>query len=198
MSRSPIAPILALAALLGAEAAQAQQQACVKSADLSDAVVYAMPIAFDATRTTCANRLSRSGFIATRGEAYIAQFRAGQERAWPGALRLLKTYMAQPDNAGADGGMDVGAMLSGMPDEALRPFVDALVGQLIAEEIKGDSCGKIERGLELVSPLPVENVGGLVAFLAELTDLKNPPICGTAAATAAAKTGQAAAGTQRK
>lgn len=197
MSRSPIAPVLALAALLGSQAAQAQQQACVKPADLSDAVVYAMPIAFDATRTACANRLPRSGFIATRGEAYIAKFRAGQDRAWPGALRLLKTNMAEPENAAADGGMDVGAMLSDMPPEALRPFVDALVGQLIAEEIKGDSCGKIERGLELVSPLPVENVGGLVAFLAELTDLKNPPICGTATATAAAKTGQAA-GTQRK
>jgi hypothetical protein len=181
MTHRLMAPVLALAALASAQAAQAQQQACVQPADLSDAVVYAMPIAFDATRTACANRLTRNGFVATRGEAYIAQFRAGQERAWPGALRLLKTYMAEPGKAG-ESGMDVGAMLSGMPPETLRPFVDALVGQMIAEEIKGESCGKIERGLELVSPLPAENMGGLIAFLAELTDLKNPPICGTAAA----------------
>lgn len=184
MTHRMIAPALALAALVTAQTAHAQQQACVSSADLSDAVVYAMPIAFDAARTACANRLSRSGFVATRGETYIAKFRTGQDRAWPGALRLLKTYMADPENAAATGGMDVGAMLSGLPAETLRPFVDALVGQMIAEEIKGDSCTKIERGLELVSPLPVENVGGLVAFLAELTDLRNPPICGTQATAA--------------
>jgi hypothetical protein len=60
--------------------------------------------------------------------------------------------------------------------------VDGLVGQMIAKEIKGDSCGKIERGLELVAPLPAENIGGLFAFVAELADLKNPPICGSSAA----------------
>jgi hypothetical protein len=76
------------------------------------------------------------------------------------------------------------AIVANLPDDALRPFVDALVGQMIAKEIKGDSCGKIERMLELVSPLPTENVGGLIAFIAEVAEIKDPPICGTAAAAA--------------
>jgi hypothetical protein len=69
-------------------------------------------------------------------------------------------------------------MIAALPEESLRPFVDGLVGQMIAGEIKPDSCGKIERGLELLAPLPPENVAGLFAFIAELTELKNPPICG--------------------
>jgi hypothetical protein len=81
-------------------------------------------------------------------------------------------------SAGSAGGNeDMGAMLAALPEDALRPFVDALVGQMIAGEIKPDSCGKIERGLELLSPLPAENVGGLVAFIVELSNRKSPPIC---------------------
>lgn len=170
-----IAPALALAALATAQTAHAQQQACVAPADLGDAVIYAMPIAFDAARTACANRLSRDGFMATGGEAFITQFRAGQNSAWPGAFRLLKTFMADESRAGAD--LDMTAMLSALPEDSLRPFVDGMVGQMIAAEIKGDSCAQIERGLELISPLPTDNVGGLFAFIAEMADLKNPPVC---------------------
>jgi hypothetical protein len=187
MTHRMIAPALALAALATAHTAQAQQKACVAPADLSDAVVYAMPIAYDAARTSCANRLSANGFMARRGESYIAPFRAGQSKAWPGAFRFLKTFMEQDAAAGEAGGMDMKAMLSAMPEDSLRPFVDALVGQMIAEQIKGDSCGKIERGLELLSPLPSENVGGLIAFVVELADLKNPPVCTAPAPARAAR-----------
>jgi hypothetical protein len=174
--RRMFAPAIAFAALASAHTAQAQQAACVSAADLSDAVVYAMPIAFDATRTACANRLTRDGFIARQGDAYIATFRTGQDKAWPGAFRFLKTYMNQ-ESAASGSNMDMQAMLSAMPEDALRPFVDAFVGQMIADEIKGDSCNKIERGLELMSPLPTENVGGLIAFIIELSDMKNPELC---------------------
>lgn len=176
------APALALAALTTSQAATAQQ-ACVAPADLSDAVVYAMPLAFDAARNACANRLSRDGFMATRGDDYIAPFRAGQDKAWSGAFRFLKIFMAKDSAGQSASGADMGAIIGSMPEEALRPFVDALVGQMIAAEIKGDSCTQIERGLELLSPLPRENMGGLVAFIAELTDMKDPPVCGAATAT---------------
>ena len=187
MNRQWIAPALALSALATSQAAMAQSQACVAPDDMADAVVYAMPIAYDAASTACANRFSANGFMKTRGDAYIASFREGQATAWPGAFRFLKTFMAKKE--GAEGGeMDMGAMIAGMPEDALRPFVDAFVGQMIAAEIKGDSCGKIERALELLSPLPSENIGGLVAFLMQLTDSKDPPLCPAKGAVAA--TGQ--------
>jgi hypothetical protein len=169
-----VAPALALSALATSQTALAQSQACVASADLADAVVYVMPIAYDAASTACANRLSADGFMKTRGEAYIATFRDGQTKAWPGAFRFLKTFM---NKKGGDDGMDMGAMLGAMSEDALRPFVDAFVGQMIAGEIKGDACGKIERGMELLSPLPSENLGSLIVFLMELSDAKTPDIC---------------------
>lgn len=179
-----IAPALAAVAMLTAQTAQAQQAACIDARDVSDAVIYAMPIAYDAARTACANRLSQDGFIARRGESFIANYRSGQEKAWPGAYRFLKTYIATSDGAAGSEGGDAMAALSGLPPEALRPFVDALAGQMIAGEIKGESCGRIERGLELVSPLPAENVGGLAAFIFELADVKAPSVCPAAASAA--------------
>jgi hypothetical protein len=179
-ARRMIAPLAALTALASSQAAQAQQPPCVNTADLSDAVTYAMPIAFDAVRTTCANRLDRRGFVATRGEAYVAQFRARQNAAWPGALRMLRVFMAGQD----EGGTDVGALIAGMPAETVRPFVDGLIGQLLTEEIKPQDCAKIERGLELVSPMPAENVGPLIGFIVELSDVKDPAICPAGASAA--------------
>jgi hypothetical protein len=178
------APVLAMAALATSQTALAQSQACVVPADLADAVVYAMPIAYDAASTACANRLSADGFMKTQGNAYIATFREGQAKAWPGAFRFLKTFMNSKEG---ESGMDMGAMLAAMPEDALRPFVDAFVGQMIAGEIKGDACGKIERGLELLSPLPSENLGGLIAFLMDLSDAKTPEICPTPAPSGTAQ-----------
>lgn len=178
-----IAPAFALAALASAQAAQAQQQPCVAAADLSDAVVYTMPIAFDAARNACANRLTREGFMANGGEQFIADFRSRQNASWPGAFRLLKVFMADESRAGA-ADMDMTAMIAALPEDSLRPFVDGMVGQMIAQEIKGDSCAKIERGLELISPLPTDNVGGLFAFIAEVAEMKSPTICGAAPAQA--------------
>jgi len=178
MKRPVFAPVLALAALGTAHVAHAQQQQpCVAAEDLGDTVLYAMPIAYDAVSTTCATQLEADGFLARGGSDFIDKFRARQDSAWPGAFRLLKTFMAKDaaDKGGSDS--DMTAMIAALPEESLRPFVDGLVGQMIAGEIKPDSCGKIERGMELLSPLPVENVAGLMAFIAELADLKNPSIC---------------------
>jgi hypothetical protein len=177
MTKRVLAPALALAALATATTAQAQQQACVNAADLGDAVLYAMPIAYDAVGTSCARQLKTDGFIARDGARFIQTFRDKQNQAWPGAFRLIKTFMAQDKAAEGGSQGDMTAMISALPEESLRPFVDGLVGQMIAEEIKPDSCGKIERGLELLAPLPADNIAGLFAFVAELADVKNPQIC---------------------
>lgn len=180
MTKRVLAPALAFVALASATTAQAQQQTCVAAADLADTVLYAMPIAYDAVGTSCASQLKRDGFMAKGGDAFIAKFRAKQGSAWPGAFRLLKTFMAKDAAGEAASGTDMTAMIAALPEESLRPFVDGLVGQMIAGEIKPDSCSKIERGMELLSPLPVENVARLMTFISEVADLKDPQICGLA------------------
>lgn len=173
-----LAPVLALAALAQAPAAQAAQaQNCVAPADLTDTMIYVMPIAYDAARAACAGQFNNENFFNGRGEQFVAGFRARQNGAWPGAYRTLKMALAK-QNADADrNDIDLLAMAQSLPEASLRPFVDGIVGQMIAKEINPASCGKIERGMQLVSPLPVENVAGLMGFVLELVDLGNPAIC---------------------
>ena len=52
-----------------------------------------------------------------------------------------------------------------------------VVREAIAEEIKPADCTKIERGLELISPLPRENVGGLIAFVVDIAERQALPTC---------------------
>lgn len=168
------AMLIGMTALTHAQVAQAQE-ACVAPADLNDTVIYAMPLAYDAARTACNGEFSPDGFISTDGEAFIDGFRLKQDDAWPGAFRLLQVFMNA--KSGDENAPEIGGLISSLPEESLRPFVDGIITQMIIPKIKPDTCGKIEEALELVAPLPVENVSGLVTFIAEQTDLKNPKLC---------------------
>ncbi len=174
-----LAAAAAMAALVSGQAAHAQS-ACVAPADLDDAIIYAMPLAYDAAQNVCASKFAVDGFMTTQGASFVEGFREQQDSAWPGAFRMLKVFMAKPN--GGSGTDEMLGLISSMPAESLRPFVDAIVAQKLTEEIKPDTCGKIERAMELISPLPVENVSGLVTFIAEQSDLKNPEICKSAPA----------------
>lgn len=185
MTKRIVAPALALIALATAHTANAQQQTCIAAADFGDSMLYAMPIAYDAVSTTCASQLKRDGFMARRGDAFIEKFRARQNSAWPGAFRMIKTFMAKDGAAKGGTDADMSAMIAALPEESLRPFVDGMVGQMIAGEIKPDSCGKIERGMELLDPLPVDNLAGLMTFIIELAEVKDTEICPANPPTAA-------------
>ncbi|OZA92956.1 MAG: hypothetical protein B7X57_06585, partial [Erythrobacter sp. 34-65-8] len=122
--------------------AQAGAQACIAQADVSDAVVYAMPILTKAVQTKCEGTLSSSGFMARKGTAFVAPYLKQQPAAWPGALRMLSQF------AGTDkDGAEMMAMFGSLPAETVRPLFDAIIEQKVAEEIKVADCGKIERGV---------------------------------------------------
>jgi hypothetical protein len=165
------ATALALAAIAQPQVALAQQ--CVEQADVRDGVIYAMPLLVDGFRAKCGAQLAADGFFAVEGESFAAPFRARQNETWPGALRLFNQFGA----AGKSGDSATAAMIGQLPESALRPFLDALIQQMVATEIKTEDCGKIERGVSLLAPLPPENIGGLASFLFEMAKVDNPTVC---------------------
>ncbi|KWV93002.1 hypothetical protein [Erythrobacter sp. YT30] len=180
MKRTLIAPALALAALGTAQAAQAQQS-CVAPADVTDMVTYVVPLAFDAAMQTCDAQYQADGFMKSDGDAFADRFRAKQDAAWPGAYKLGKQFMAKrAEKEGEEGNgneADIVGLIDQMPEEQVRPFFDGIIQQMIASEIKTDTCGDIERGLGLLAPLPVENTSMLVTFILEMSGVKDPQIC---------------------
>jgi hypothetical protein len=146
-----------------------------------------MPIAYDATRSACEARLKSDGFLKTGGIAFIDRFRARQNAAWPGARRVLTQFAAGATSGEGQGDPAMTDAITTMPDEALRPFVDALAAQKLAEEIKPATCSQIERVMSLISPLPVESVSGLATLLFELAGVDNPAICAAGDGSAVAR-----------
>lgn len=154
---------LAICAL--AQPQMAMAKACFTEEDLAGATVYALPLIADAFAQKCGPELSQDGFMATKGDEFIATYREKQDENWPAALRVLTAFSED-----GDGPAGIGEMMKTLPEEALRPFIDALIGTLIAKEFKAKDCSKIERGVELMAPLPPENLGGLVGFVAAMVE----------------------------
>jgi len=190
MKTKIVSTALAFTALASAQAAAAQQ-ACVESADVSDTVTYAMPMLYDAVQGPCSAEFAASEFMTNDADAFVAQFASLQDASWPGTLRLLKVFMAADSAEKGKGEVPMMAAFEQMPPEALRPLVDAFVGQMItndlAKDLEPSTCGDIAEAMELVAPLPPENIGGLASFLARVTGLDNPAVCGTPQAEQAAQ-----------
>lgn len=142
-------------------AAPAQAQQELDPAQVESAVRFGLPALFEGYRATCAAELAPAGYVARNADRLAAKFAQGADAHWPEAKAALLTL------GGDDGGMDP-AMISGMPDEALKPFVVAFLQQMVATEIKPEQCTDIARGLELIDPLPADNIAGLIAFVVEL------------------------------
>ncbi len=171
--------VTALMAMVVPHAAFAQD--CVAQQDVNDAVVYAFPLFIESFEGKCGDSLSPTGFLATGSDDMVAAFTERQDAAWPGTLRLINQFTHHGRTPGEDKDDSTddrfAEILDALPESVIRPFFDAIVMQKITEVIPMKDCGNIERGLELVAPLPPENIGGLAAFMFEMTDVKNPDIC---------------------
>lgn len=152
--------IAALAALTASAAAPAAE---MSPAATQAAVRYALPHILSGVRTTCGPQLSSRGFLAANGQAMQARFAQGADAAWPQARGALMELGAK-DKSG------MAKMFDSMPDSALKPFVDATISAMVATKLKTRDCADIERGLELVAPLPPENIAGLVGFAIEMSE----------------------------
>ncbi|MEM8724283.1 MAG: hypothetical protein AAGE86_02060 [Pseudomonadota bacterium] len=122
---------------------------------------YGLPIAFNGFRSACRDMLPADGFFAENEARLMVKFAEGARGSWPEAkAALLQIASSETDGAAA--------LIEGMPDEALKPFVDSLLEAMLAQEIKPENCGDIERGLELLDPMPVANIAGFLGFVIEL------------------------------
>lgn len=159
-----LAALTALALPAGAQAAQVGAARAEMSPQAAQAAVrYALPHLLSGVRTTCGPRLSAEGYLAINGNALQERFAQGSDAAWPAAREALMQL-------GAAEKADMAKMFGQMPDSALKPFVDAMISSMVASELKADNCPDIERGLELLAPLPPENIAGLAGFIFEMVD----------------------------
>lgn len=174
MSRARfLAGALAIAALPHAAIAQVQATApakpCVSEQEVSALVIYAAPSLIQGVSLRCEKSLSTSGFLATQGAALAGKFAKRQVEVWPTAKTAMLKLMDKPEEA---------KLVQQLPDEAVRPLFGPVVSQMLIRDLKPGDCGKIERGLRILAPLPVESIGEISGFILGMAPAtKGPKVC---------------------
>ena len=152
----------------------AAQAPCLGEDEVSAAAIYAVPSLVRSVQLACANQVSPSGFLLREGDAMAARYVTLQGRAWPEAKAALLKIAGSGAAGDAGEGLD---MIASLPDESVRPLVDAMIVQEVSGEIKPAQCGRIERVIEAVAPIEPAVAGRLLGVVVGLVAEDQPLVC---------------------
>ncbi|MGN6499800.1 MAG: hypothetical protein ACTHKM_06605 [Tsuneonella sp.] len=174
--KTKLAALAATAALSAAQTAAAATPApaCISEKEIAQLAIYSVPAMVEGVRAKCGPSLSSKGFLATRGAAFAASYAVLQGETWPSARSAITKFAA--GKADAKDAQNF-KLIAGLPDDAVRPLVDALIAQKVGESIKLGDCGKVERGIQLVSPLSPRDSGALLGFVFTLVKPDDATVC---------------------
>lgn len=157
-----IRKLFAAAALwCGALAATAAHAAdtCVPAPEAEGLFLFVAPTLINTVSTTCAPSLPRGALLRDGVPRLTAKYASESEAAWPQARSAI----------GKIAGPDAAQLLSGDTGKAMVP---ALVGPLLAKEIKPADCPAINRVLTQIDPLPAKNTAALIVTIVDLASRK--------------------------
>jgi hypothetical protein len=141
------AALLALAALVAATPAAAQP--CLTEPEAEAIALVALPDIIRQTGSVCAARLPATSLVRRETSPFLTRYDSEAARAWPTA-RAAIVKLSVPE-----------ATLLLQSDYA-RPILVNLLVPLIVGRIDVGDCGKIDRLVTLIEPLPPRNTAGLV------------------------------------
>ncbi len=166
---------VAAAALVLQPVAASAQQTCVTEAEVGAVAIYSVPSLIQAMRLKCGNELSASGYLARRGDALAGRYAALQALVWPRAKSgMLKVLGGGSGNAQSRQLLDT---VGTLPDNAVRPLVDAWIVQEASAKIPARNCRRLEWVIEAMAPIDPEVAGGMLGAIVGLVDPDEMPIC---------------------
>ena len=153
-----------MAMIATASAANAQASSTCLTHDEARALfAYAIPQAIEGVAKVCKPSLPATAFLPSQSAAMVARLRGAGTANWASA----KTAFLKM------GGKDAAKTLATMPDSALEPFVAAAFSSVATQDIKPTDCGKIDRFVAALAPLPPGNAAELITSLIALVGGKD-------------------------
>lgn len=171
-SRMRLAAVVAMAMALQPVAARAQT-GCITEDEVSAIAIYSVPSLVQGMRLKCANELASTGYLARRGNELAARYTRLQRAVWPRAKAGLLKYGASR----AQGRELDMSMFASLPDESVRPLVDAMIVQESSARISTSQCGRIEMAMEAAAMIDPEVAGTVLGAAAGLLAPKDAPVC---------------------
>ncbi len=157
-----VAALTAAAIAMPAQATAAETQ-CLAPAEVRALATFAMPSVLTGLIDHCAPEVGASGFMSTQGRNLVASYAAHKDAAWPTARQAF--FRLAATKSGADETTD---MMARMPDAALQPFVEGMIGGMIGSKLKPGQCAIADKMMRLLAPLPPENTSELLGTILEL------------------------------
>lgn len=125
-------------------------------------MAFAMPSALNGLITHCSPHVPASGFMRQSGAPLVASYARGKQAAWPRAKTAFLKFAGEEDPASVE-------LVSQMPDSALQPFIEVMIGGLIGSKLKPAQCTLADKMIRLLAPLPPENTVELIGTIVALT-----------------------------
>ena len=152
--------LVALPAQAGAQAAT-QAAPCLTEAEVRALATFAMPSALGGLIQNCSTHVGDAGFMTRSGSALVAGYAVNKDAAWPMARKAFFRL-------GGDKDKDSAEMMAKLPDSALQPFVEGMIGGMVGAKIKPEQCRLADKMMRLLAPLPPENMVELLGTVVEL------------------------------
>jgi hypothetical protein len=154
--------------------AAAQQAQCITEDEVSAIAIYSVPSLLQSVRLRCGTQLSASGYLARGSDTLAARYAALQAGVWPKARSGMMKVLASKATGEGRQGLE---MITRLPDESVRPVVDALIVQELSPKIAAGDCWKIERIIEAMAPIDPEVAGTLLGAVVGVVQPEQLPVC---------------------
>ena len=167
-----IAHCVALAAAAVAVPVQAAEAQCLAPAEVRALATFAMPSVLTGLIDHCTPEVGATGFMSTQGRNLVASYAANKDSAWPTARKAFFRFAGSKSDSS-----EATDMMAKMPDAALQPFVEGMIGGMIGSKLKPGQCVIADKMMRLLAPVPPENTSELLGTILELAgaDKKSAP-----------------------
>ena len=153
----------------------AAAQSCVTQPEVQAMTLYAVPASVQALELRCADQLDNTGFLASGGRDFARRYAALQTRNWPQAKSGLLKVLGSSAAAGPV--RDNLALIANLPDQNVRPLVDALLVQELSSSIPVADCAPAEQLLQTLAGIEPEIAGTLVSQMLALFGNQPALVC---------------------
>ncbi len=167
MMKRFLAPVMFVSVSLP-QPGMAQQAPEMSEEEVAAFVRVALPGAFRSVQEKCRGTLQPDAYIYASGDELLARFEQASGDAWPQAAEMIARSASRNNPA-------MGEVMAGMPPEVLQPFVDEMIAGMVTREIQDRHCAQIDQALELLDPLPPENLAALIGMAYAISQDRDGP-----------------------
>lgn len=143
--------------------AHAQSKNCLTHGEATAMIGYALPDLLGGLRNKCKASLPGDAFLTVRSAELEGLYRVQANALWPQAKVAFIKMVAGDE------------MMTKLSDAALRPFLSETFAVAITEEIEPNDCPTVDGVVEMLAPLPPQNLARLIGIILAAEDKGSDP-----------------------